>query len=85
VLFELYRQGRRGEGLALVLSGDGGETFEEPALVPRGGAQAAGFNGSRQGMLMDKLAVTPDGEVVVVNSTFDEGEGSAVWLLRGTR
>jgi len=84
VLFELYREGQpRGEGLALVYSEDGGESFGSPASLPRGGEEAAGFNGSRQGMLMDKLAVAESGEVVVVNSTFDEGEASHVWLMRG--
>jgi len=69
--------------LALVLSEDGGETFGAPVTVPRGGEEAAGFNGSRQGMLTDKFDVAENGEVVVVNSTFDEGRSSHVWLMRG--
>jgi len=86
VVFELYGKGRqRGEGLAMTFSDDGGATFSDPTIVPRGGVQAVGTNGSRQGMLMDKLALSSDGEVVVVNSTFDEGNVSHVWLMRGRR
>lgn len=83
VLIELFRSSaRRGQGLALVRSGDGGKTFSAPALVPRGDDAGDGVNGSRQGLLMDKLAVSPEGEVFVVNSVFQKGEFSQVWLLR---
>jgi len=83
VLFDLFAGGSsRGTGLALTRSGDGGETFAAPSAIPRGGVEAAGVNGGLQGLLMDKLAVTPEGGVVVVNSTFLEGERSRVWLLR---
>ena len=42
----------------------------------------AGFNGSHQGHLMDKLAVR-DGAVAIVNSSLAAGRGSRVWLMRG--
>ena len=42
-----------------------------------------GFNGSLQGLLMDKLAVSDSGTVAVVNSTFKRNETSHVWLFRG--
>lgn len=83
VLFELFRdRSRRGVGLALVQSGDGGSSFTRPALIPRGGSKSAGVNGSLQGLLMDKLAVIPEGEPIVVNSTIDPGGASHVWLMR---
>lgn len=85
-LFELFRsKTRRGQGLALARSDDGGESFTEPRVVPRGADDPRGVNGSLQGLLMDKLAVSPEGNVFVVNSTFEEGESSHVWLLRTSR
>jgi hypothetical protein len=38
------------------------------------------FNGSQQGLLMDKLAVNASGTVAIVNSSFQPGTRSAVWL-----
>lgn len=82
LLFELFRnQSQRGKGLALVRSDDRGGSFTEPDEIPRGTESDIPVNGSRQGLLMDKLAVTPEGNVIVVNSTFREGESSHVWLL----
>lgn len=84
VLFELFRgRSRRGGGLGLACSGDGGQSFTAPTLVPRGTKSEAPVNGSRQGLLMDKLAVDPGGGVTLVNSTFEEGKASHVWLVRG--
>lgn len=83
VLIELFRSGAgRSQGLALVRSGDGGATFTEPALVPRGNAADDAVNGSLQGLFMDKLAVSPGGKPFIVNSTFRRGQSSHVWLLR---
>lgn len=83
ILFELFgKRSRRGTGLALVRSVDGGASFTRPTVIPRGGPNASGVNGSLQGLLMDKLAITPEGGVVVVNSTIDPGEVSQVWLMR---
>jgi hypothetical protein len=85
VLWELERaQGASPRGLALAISRDAGRSFAAPALVP-GSADPFGVNGSLQGRLMDKLAVGRAGEVAVVNSSFREGDGSRVWLVRGGR
>jgi hypothetical protein len=51
-------------------------------VVPHS-ADAPGFNGSQQGLLAEKVSVGDRGEVAVVNSTFDRGEASAIWLYRG--
>lgn len=83
LLFELFQdRSRRGTGLALAWSDNGGESFAKPKVIPRGADNPPGVNGSLQGLLMDKLAVTPEGGITVVNSTFDGGESSHVWLLR---
>lgn len=83
VLFELFRdRSQRGKGLALVRSDDRGESFTDPDEIPRGTESDIPVNGSRQGMLMDKLAVAPEGNIFVINSTFRENESSHVWLLR---
>jgi len=84
LLWELFPAGaRRPRGLGFTVSGDGGETFAPPALVPGTGDPALGHNGSQQGLLMRKLAVNAAGAVAVVNSTFKRGEASRVWLVRG--
>lgn len=86
ILFELFSgRSRRGTGLALVQSVDGGASFPDPTEIPRGGSNAVGVNGSLQGLLMDKLAVTPGGGIVVVNSTIDRDVVSHVWLMRTNR
>lgn len=64
-------------------STDGGEHFVAPEIVPHSGASDPGFNGSLQGMLMRKLAVSDAGDIAVVNSTFQPGERSLVRLIRG--
>jgi hypothetical protein len=55
----------------------------EPSVVPGTVNPELGFNGSRQGLLMRKLAVNESGAVAVVNSTFKRNETSHVWLFRG--
>lgn len=83
VLFGLFRPGaRRGQGMAVVQSSNAGDTFGAPALLPRAGNPQGMVNGSLQGLLMDKFAVTPEGRMFVVNSTLREDESSHVWLLR---
>lgn len=84
LLFELFRNGAHSsEGLARVRSTDHGASFGPPRRVPRGGDTGAGINGSLQGQLMDKLALSGEGRIAVVNSTFVRGERSDVWLMRG--
>jgi len=84
VSWELFRDpGQRPRGLAIAISRDGGRTFTAPALVPDSADAAGGSNGSRQGLLMRKLAVGRDGALAIVNSSFRSGVASRVWLMRG--
>lgn len=84
VLWELFpdRQ-RRPRGLGFTYSRDAGRSFTAPAIVPGSADTALGDNGSRQGLLMRKLAVNHGGAIAVVNSTFQKHEASHVWLYRG--
>ncbi len=70
-------------GLGFVHSRDAGRTFSSPLVVPHTDDVQLGFNGSLQGALMRKLAVTENGTVAVVNSSFREGMGSRVRLILG--
>lgn len=84
VTWELARAARQQpRGLAVVVSKDGGGRFSPPALVPDSADPRGGFNGSRQGLLMKKLAVSEQGAVAIVNSSFQAGGRSRVWLVRG--
>jgi len=67
-------------GLALAVSHDAGRTFKS-TQVPE--STGAGWNGSSQGLLMRKLAVSSDGAIAIVNSSFKDRERSRVWLMRG--
>jgi hypothetical protein len=88
VLWELMRKSVPGSvparpyGLAVTVSVDGVQ-FSAPQLIPGSSDSAGGFNGSTQGLLMNKLAVRADGEIAVVNSAVKIGSHSRVWLLRG--
>lgn len=84
VLWELFpdREGRP-QGLGFTVSRDAGHSFAPPAVVPGSADPALGDNGSRQGLLMRKLAVNAAGAIAVVNSTFKRAERSHVWLFRG--
>jgi len=82
VAWELIpRPGRYPEGLGHTVSGDGGDSFAAPDVVPE--TRGRGFNGSRQGFLMRKLAVNDSGELALVNSTHRREESSHIWLYRG--
>ena len=70
----------RSRGLGLALSEDGGRSFKS-AQVPE--STGAGWNGSLQGMLMRKLAVSGQGAFAIVNSSIKENDASRVWLVRG--
>ena len=70
----------RPRGLGLAVSRDRGRRFEA-GQVP--GSAGTGWNGSLQGMLMNKLAVGRDGAIAIVNSSIKEGDRSRVWLTRG--
>lgn len=79
VLWERYPDRETPRGLSLALSTNGGDSFDA-SEVPR--SANAGRNGSLQG-LTDKLAVSREGAIAVVNSSFQEGRRSRVWLTRG--
>lgn len=84
ILFEISPGARRpSRGLALTLSTNGGDTFSEPKEVPGSADPNGGRNGSQQGMLMRKIAVTPGGGIAVVNTSFKPNEKSRVWMIRG--
>ena len=84
VLWELYAAEQQGpRGLGLAVSSDGGRSFGIPSLVPGSMDPAGGFNGSSQGLLMKKLAVSASGSVAIVNSSLKQGSHSRVWLMRG--
>lgn len=86
VLWELFPDRRDWpRGLGFTVSTDAGRTFAPPLIVPRSADLALGYNGSRQGLLMRKLAVNAAGAIAVVNSTLKRGESSHVWLFRGHR
>ena len=70
----------RPRGLGLALSQDAGRTFRA-AQVPE--SAGSGWNGSLQGLLQRKLAVSADGAIAIVNSSIKPNEGSRVWLTRG--
>jgi hypothetical protein len=70
----------RPRGLGVALSRDAGRTFNAMQVPESAGS---GWNGSLQGLLARKLAVSGDGAIAIVNSTIDERAGSRVWLMRG--
>jgi hypothetical protein len=80
--WELFPDGRAARGLALTYSLDGGERFAAPVLVKDSRDPGGGTNGSHQGLLLDKLAVTAD-MFAVANSSLQLGARSRVWLMRG--
>ncbi|OON60391.1 hypothetical protein B0920_15495 [Massilia sp. KIM] len=80
VLAEAMDVGGRARGL-LIASWDG-KGYSAFAPVP-GSRDAAGVNGSQQGLLGRKLALGPEGGVVVVNSALAPVAASRVWMVRG--
>ncbi|HVL75919.1 MAG TPA: sialidase family protein [Noviherbaspirillum sp.] len=84
VAWELHPQRvARPRGMGIAVSLDGGETFSAPAAVPHSADPGGGPNGSQQGLLMRKLAVGPDGRLVIAQSALRENEFSRVWLIHG--
>ena len=80
VLWERFAEPYRPRGLALAVSADRGSAFRKIEVPESAGA---GHNGSLQGLLMRKLAVSSDSAVAIVNRSFKENEASRVWLMRG--
>ncbi len=70
-------------GLGFTTSRDGGRSFAPASVIPGSADPGGGVNGSLQGLLMSKLAVSRAGTIAIVNSTFWPGQRSEVWLLRG--
>ncbi len=86
VLWELFPDRREWpRGLGFTVSRDAGQTFAPSSMVPGSADTVLGHNGSRQGLLMRKLAVNAAGTIAIVNSTFERGKRSHVWLFRGHR
>jgi hypothetical protein len=84
VLWERFPdQSPRSRGLGFVVSTDRGQTFTPASIVPGTDDPALGFNGSLQGLLMQKIAADDSGAVVVANSHFKEHEASHVRLISG--
>lgn len=84
LVWELHPgRGDRSRGLGFTASTDGGDSFAAPTVVPGTDHPDFRVNGSLQGLLMRKLAVSGAGEVAVVNSSFEPGEASRVRLVRG--
>jgi hypothetical protein len=84
-LFVLWERlpAHRPHGLGFTSSHDGGRTFAAPSIIPGSLDRDQGFNGSLQGLLMQKLAANRRGAIAVVNSTFTPGQDSRIWLIRG--
>jgi hypothetical protein len=81
VIWELFgSHEQRSRGLGIAVSRDGGEKFDVPGTVPE--SADGGWNGSSQGLLMHKLAVSGDGRIALVNSSLEQGRRSRVWLIR---
>lgn len=73
----------RPKGLGFTHSSDGGQTFATPSIIPGSLDRAYGFNGSLQGLLMQKLAANNRGDIAVVNNIFKPGQSSQIWLILG--
>ncbi|MFL6675530.1 MAG: sialidase family protein [Massilia sp.] len=73
----------RARGLGITFSADNGNSFAPPMLVPGSRDAGGGTNGSHQGLLGKKLAVSPSGRIAVANSSLKQDERSRVWLMRG--
>jgi hypothetical protein len=84
VLWELFpNRGAMPQGLGFTFSSEGDRTFSPPVVVPGTLDPELGFNGSQQGLYMNKLAVNGKGEVAIVNSTFKPNGSSHIWLILG--
>lgn len=79
--FPDYRGGPRGLGFAV--SSDGGRSFAAPMSVPHSADPRGGTNGSHQGRLMEKLALSRDGRIAIANTSLLQGRQSRAWLMRG--
>lgn len=84
MIWDLFpRRNTYPRGLGFTYSGDGGQTFAPPTVIPGSADPALGINGSQQGLLMRKLAVNRAAALAVVSSTFKKQGTSRIWLFRG--
>ncbi len=84
VTWELFPDVRRRPvGLGFTVSVNAGADFAGPVVVPGTGDPEDGANGSRQGLLSNKLAAGPDGSFSIVNSSYLDGEQSRIRLIKG--
>jgi hypothetical protein len=82
VAWEEMGKSGRPQALGIAVSRDKGRSFSAPATVPGSAAPTGGSNGSQQGLLGAKLAVSRDGRIALVNSSLVPGKRSQVWLMR---
>lgn len=73
----------RPQALGMAISADGGRSFGPMTLIPGNAVLGDASLGSQQGLLMQKLAVHPDGRLAIVNSSFEPEVESRVWLQFG--
>lgn len=85
VLWELYPEANRNVsyGLGFIRSSNRGRSFGTLGVVPGTVGRSGGYNGSLQGKLSEKFDVEGDGDLAVVNSTFNPGRFSYIRLYRG--
>ncbi len=85
IMWEVFPENlRESRGLAVSTSGDGGRRFSDVEVIPGTNEPELGINGSRQGSLMTRLDVNQNGDLAVVNSTFQAGESSYIWKWKGS-
>lgn len=70
----------RPQAIGLMTSDDGGRRFGRLALVPGNAVCGDEVLGSQQGLLVQKLAVHPDGELAVANGSLLPDTRSRVWV-----
>jgi hypothetical protein len=76
----------RHRALGFALLHAGGDVRTAPWVIPEiKTSEAREVYGSLQGLFMKRLAAAPNGDVVLVYSTFLEGERSAILMARGRR
>ncbi|TVS08882.1 MAG: exo-alpha-sialidase [Gammaproteobacteria bacterium] len=75
----VHDSGQGFQGMLHAWAADG-ETFTALRTVPGSDEEPSG---GRQGLLMQKLALHPDGRILTVHSTYDRNRRSSVRLLAG--
>lgn len=84
VLAHLFtRRQARPQGLGMAVSIDGGRSFGPMTLIPGNAVLGNASLGSQQGLLVQKLAMTPEGQLAIVNSSFAPEVESRVWIQFG--